>query len=42
MANKITDFDKAKRRGMAAKAEGKPALAKIFFNKAKELKVSSK
>lgn len=42
MANKITDFDKAKRRGLAAQAEKRPELAKIFLKRAKELKSSAK
>jgi len=37
MANKITDYDKAIRRGRAAEDIGRTDLADIFFGRAKEL-----
>lgn len=38
MAKAITNYDKAMRRGNAAKELDKPNIAKIFFDRAKELK----
>lgn len=38
MANRITDYDKAIRRGRAAEEEGHKHLAEVFFARAKELR----
>lgn len=38
MANRITDYDKAMRRGRAAEEEKQKHLADVFFKRAKELR----
>jgi predicted transcriptional regulator len=42
MANKITDVEKAERRGNAAEKKKRPELANIFFKRMRVLKRSKK